>query len=219
MATILAWGAVELVLSERDAGSIIAAGVPTWVAQLALPIGFTLIALRLAWRAGTSWPARALGFAGIAVGAVLIRYPALLERRPAWPGLVDRSRRAAVGAPIFAILGGAAVLLFMSDGVTPATVLIETYSLSVSPTLPAIPLFTLAGFLLAEGSASARLLRVFRALVRLDSRRHGGRLRRPVLVLHRLHRRVGRDDSARWAACCFRRCSRTAIASAFRSAC
>jgi len=55
------------------------------------------------------------------------------------------------------------VLLFMSDGVTPATVLIETYSLSVSPTLPAIPLFTLAGFILAEGHASARLLRVFRA--------------------------------------------------------
>lgn len=34
----------------------------------------------------------------------------------------------------------------------------------MSPTLPAIPLFTLAGFLLAEGHASERLLRVFRAL-------------------------------------------------------
>ncbi len=33
----------------------------------------------------------------------------------------------------------------------------------MSPTLPAIPLFTLAGFILAEGQASARLLRVFRA--------------------------------------------------------
>ena len=48
----------------------------------------------------------------------------------------------------------------VQNGVTPATVLIETYALSVSPTLPAIPLFTLAGFLLAEGQASARLLRV-----------------------------------------------------------
>src|SRR6185503_4458137 len=38
------------------------------------------------------------------------------------------------------------------------------YALSVSPTLPAIPLFTLAGFILAEGHASTRLLRVFRAL-------------------------------------------------------
>ena len=31
--------------------------------------------------------------------------------------------------------------------------------------LPAIPLFTLAGFLLAQGEASQRLVRVFRALV------------------------------------------------------
>jgi C4-dicarboxylate transporter, DctM subunit len=163
MSTILAWGAVQLVLSEREVGSIIAAGVPTWVGELALPIGFTLIALRLAWRAGTRWPARALGLAGIVVGLALSRYPGLLENRPAWPGLLVVLAAAAVGAPIFAILGGAAVLLFMSDGVTPATVLIETYSLSVSPTLPAIPLFTLAGFILAEGHASARLLRVFRA--------------------------------------------------------
>src|SRR5258708_1504628 len=52
MATILAWGAVELVLSERETGTIIAAGVPAWVGQLALPIGFSLIALRLAGHAG-----------------------------------------------------------------------------------------------------------------------------------------------------------------------
>lgn len=163
MSTVLAWGAVQLVLSEREVGSIIAAGVPTWVGQLALPIGFTSVALRLAWRAGPSWLARALGFAGVAVGLLLISYPGVLENRPAWPGLVVILAAAAVGAPIFAILGGAAVLLFMSDGVTPAAVLIETYSLSVSPTLPAIPLFTLAGFILAEGHASSRLLRVFRA--------------------------------------------------------
>jgi tripartite ATP-independent transporter DctM subunit len=51
----------------------------------------------------------------------------------------------------------------MSDGVTPAAVLVETYALNTSPTLPAIPLFTLAGFVLAEGRAPERLLRVFRA--------------------------------------------------------
>jgi C4-dicarboxylate transporter DctM subunit len=167
MATVLAWGGVQLAMSEREAGSIIAAGVPVWVGQLALPIGFALIALRLAWKAGgagqAGWAGRVVGFLGIAVGIVLSRYPGLLENRPAWPGLLVVFVAAAIGAPIFAILGGAAVLLFMSDGVTPATVLIETYSLSVSPTLPAIPLFTLAGFILAEGHASARLLRVFRA--------------------------------------------------------
>jgi tripartite ATP-independent transporter DctM subunit len=72
---------------------------------------------------------------------------------------------AALGAPIFAILGGAAALLFLSQGTTPAVILVETYQLAVNPTLPSIPLFTFAGFLLAEGHASSRLLRVFRALV------------------------------------------------------
>jgi tripartite ATP-independent transporter DctM subunit len=163
MATILAGGAVQLVLSERETGTIIAASVPAWVGQLPLPIGFALIALRLAWRADSAWWGRLIGAAGILVGFALVQFPGVLEHRPAWPGLVIVMLAAVAGAPIFAILGGAAVLLFMSDGVTPATVLIETYSLSVSPTLPAIPLFTLAGFLLAEGQASARLLRVFRA--------------------------------------------------------
>ena len=69
-----------------------------------------------------------------------------------------------LGGPIFAALGGIAVLLFMADGISPAAVPLETYRLSVSPFLPAIPLFTLTGFLLAEGEASKRLLRVFRAL-------------------------------------------------------
>jgi tripartite ATP-independent transporter DctM subunit len=53
----------------------------------------------------------------------------------------------------------------LGEGVPAAAVPAETYRLVVSPTLPAIPLFTLAGFLLAEGGASQRLLRVFRALV------------------------------------------------------
>ena len=163
MATTLAMGAVQLVATERETGTIIAANVPAWVGQLALPIGFTLIALRLAWRAGASWVARLIGAAGILIGLALAQVPGLTENHSAWPGLIIVIAAAALGAPIFAVLGGAAVLLFMADGVTPATVLIETYSLSVSPTLPAIPLFTLAGFILAEGHASARMLRVFRA--------------------------------------------------------
>ena len=80
-----------------------------------------------------------------------------------WPGLVVLLVAGICGAPIFALLGGAAVVLFMADGQAPVAILIETYALSVSPTLPAIPLFTLAGFLLAEGRSSERLLRVFRA--------------------------------------------------------
>jgi tripartite ATP-independent transporter DctM subunit len=84
---------------------------------------------------------------------------------PALPWLILVVLATVAGGPIFAAIGGAAVLLLLSEGVPAAAVPAETYRLVVSPTLPAIPLFTLAGFLLAEGGASQRLLRVFRALV------------------------------------------------------
>ncbi len=161
--TILAWGGVELVLSERGTGSTLGAGIPIWVAQTVLPIGFALIAVRQVWRVRSGWSGRAIAGLGIVAGVIIMRAPGLLEGRTPLPGLLIVLLAGVVGTPIFVLLGGAAVLLFMSEGVTPAAVLIETYQLSVSPTLPAIPLFTLAGFLLAEGNASARLLRVFRA--------------------------------------------------------
>jgi len=106
---------------------------------------------------------RAVASIGIVAGVLFAQMPSLLESHVLGPAAVLIVVAALVGTPLFAILGGTAALLFMHDGVTPATILIETYSLSVSTTLPAIPLFTLAGFLLAEGHASERLLRVFRA--------------------------------------------------------
>jgi TRAP-type C4-dicarboxylate transport system permease large subunit len=57
------------------------------------------------------------------------------------------------------------VWLFLIDGTPIAAVPADAYRLAVHPTLPSIPLFTLAGFLLAEGKSAQRLLEVFRALV------------------------------------------------------
>jgi C4-dicarboxylate transporter DctM subunit len=178
-AVVLSWGGAQMARIERQAGTTIGADIPAWVAQLVLPAAFAMIAGRLVWRAGrpTStlvdpgagsptravWVDRALAALGIVAGLAFIRSPSLLEGQPLWPGFAVIVAAAIAGTPLFAILGGTAAFLFMREGVTPATILIETYSLSVSPTLPAIPLFTLAGFLLAEGHASARLLRVFRA--------------------------------------------------------
>ena len=178
-AVVLAWGGGQMAMIEREAGTTIGADIPAWVAQLVLPVAFALIAGRLVWRAGTEtpvlsnrdrpasrramWTDRALAALGIVAGLAFIWTPSLLEGQRLWPGFVVIVAAAIAGTPLFAILGGTAAFLFMREGVTPATILIETYSLSVSPTLPAIPLFTLAGFLLAEGHASERLLRVFRA--------------------------------------------------------
>jgi tripartite ATP-independent transporter DctM subunit len=175
-ALILAWGAYEMVVIERESGTTIGAEIPAWVAQLVLPIAFALIAVRIVWRPGFNvltpgsdalpaprWIDRALASLGLVAGILLIKVPSILEGHSLWPVFIVVVAAAIAGTPLFAILGGTAAFLFMAEGVTPATILIELYSLSVSPTLAAIPLFTLAGFLLAEGHASERLLRVFRA--------------------------------------------------------
>lgn len=160
---LLARGSLDLVLIERQAETTFALGIPVWIAQAVIPAGFGAIAVRSAWRADVTWPGRAVAASGLALGLLLGQFPALLAERPAWPGLLLIVIATGLGMPLFAALGGAAALLFMSDGVPLAALPAETYRLAVSPTLAAIPLFTLAGCLLAEGQASQRLLRVFRA--------------------------------------------------------
>jgi tripartite ATP-independent transporter DctM subunit len=72
---------------------------------------------------------------------------------------------AILGAPIFTVLGGAALILFRGQETPIASLALNHYQMVVNPSLAAIPLFTLAGYFLAEGGASRRLIRVFRALV------------------------------------------------------
>jgi C4-dicarboxylate transporter DctM subunit len=161
---VLAGASVTLVRSERLAVTTVALGVPEWVTQLALPIGFALVALRLAWRASPAWSGRALAAAGLVLGGWIAWSPGWIDGLPAWPWLAAILLAAAVGAPIFVLLGGAALVLFMVGGSKPVVPIIAAYGQLTSASLAAIPLFTLAGFLLAEGQASQRLLRLFRAL-------------------------------------------------------
>jgi C4-dicarboxylate transporter DctM subunit len=72
---------------------------------------------------------------------------------------------AALGAPLFALLAAIAVFGFSASGQPGTAVAIEFYRLSDMPALIAIPLFTLAGYLLAESQAPRRLVRLSNALV------------------------------------------------------
>ncbi|TMQ52097.1 MAG: TRAP transporter large permease subunit [Candidatus Eisenbacteria bacterium] len=164
VAALLGRAAAELVVVEKGAGTLIAAGVRVWMALLVLPLAFGLIAVRLVWRASPRPLGRLLAGAGLAVGLWIGQFPGLLQGKPLWPGLAILGLATALGGPLFALLGGAAVWLFLGAGEPIAAVPVETYRLTVSATLPAIPLFTLAGFFLSEGQSSRRLLRVFRAL-------------------------------------------------------
>lgn len=70
------------------------------------------------------------------------------------------------GTPLFAILGGAAILLFYFAGDTaPAAVIVEMARIGSIPGITAIPLFIFAGFIFAESRCAERLVRLSRALV------------------------------------------------------
>jgi C4-dicarboxylate transporter, DctM subunit len=161
--TILALGGVRLLQAHYEAAKEIALGVPTWAADLAFPIAFGLIALRLVWKSSPTMIGRALAGLGIAAGAWISTHPELLLGQSGWPWIAVLLGAAILGMPIYAVIGGAAVILFLAQGDSPANAIIGSYDQLTSTDLPAIPLFTLAGFLLAEGQASDRLLRFFRA--------------------------------------------------------
>jgi len=165
-AGIAAWLAIagwQFVADERTAERELAWGVPLWTVQLALPIGFALVAARLAWAANDRWRGRAIAFAIVAAVLALGVYGPADPSNLVTPALVLLGLATVLGAPIFVTLGGAALILFSGAGETIASIPIDHYRLVTNPSLASIPLFTLAGYFLAEGGASQRLLAVFQA--------------------------------------------------------
>jgi tripartite ATP-independent transporter DctM subunit len=132
---------------------------------MVMPAGFLAVAAWVLWKAGDNWIGRVLALWGLLVPAAFAWWPAVGELPVRGPGLLAIALATALGMPIFAAIGGTACLLFWYDMTPIASVPTETYRLAASPMLPAIPLFTLAGYLLAEGGASRRLTRLSRALV------------------------------------------------------
>ncbi len=154
----------SFVRTQRTLGRELIDGVPVWTVQSLLVIGFGLIAIRLLLRAGPSWAQRG-GALAIAVALALLAHflpvdPAQLR----WPAMAVLFASVVLGAPIFTALGGAAMILLWTGGEPITPVPLKHYQLTVNPTLPSIPLFTLAGFFLAESQAAQRLVRLFDAL-------------------------------------------------------
>lgn len=69
------------------------------------------------------------------------------------------------GAPLFVVLGGSGIANFTSVDTALVVMAEEHYKLATNPHLITIPLFTLAGFLMAQSRAADRLVRVSRALL------------------------------------------------------
>lgn len=68
------------------------------------------------------------------------------------------------GAPLFTIIAAIALLSFYFVGIDTSAVIVEMNRLANAPTLLAIPLFTFAGYILAESKTPTRLVNLSRAL-------------------------------------------------------
>ncbi len=71
---------------------------------------------------------------------------------------------AAAGTPVFALMGALALWLFHGAGIESTAVIIELARLASLPSLIAIPLFTFAGYVLAESGAPKRLVALAESL-------------------------------------------------------
>jgi tripartite ATP-independent transporter DctM subunit len=160
---VLAYSAYGVVNADRQQGQVLPFGLPVWVSECIMPVALGLIAIRMAWGAADRWNGRAVAFGTIAVAFGLGFFPGS-GHALSLPLLAGIVVAAVVGAPVFVAMGGIALVFFFRDSVPVSAVTADIYRLMVSPTLPAVPLLTACGYVLAESNASRRLVRFFRAL-------------------------------------------------------
>jgi len=163
VSALLAYAAVKMVRADAQSARTIVGSIPVWWSEAIMPVAFGLMALRFAWRSGQGpqpWADRlaavAACAAALALGAVA---PSALFL---WILGLALAVAFLAGAPVFIVMGGVAMLLFWREATPIAAVPSETFRLVASATLPAIPLLTVAGYVLAEGGAARRLVRAYK---------------------------------------------------------
>ena len=151
-----------------------------------MPVGFFLIAVRFYAASPKKGSSRVITFFGFILGLFLglgpltnIAYTFLFEIPPfidilaevqytvgpvlTLPLIVVLILGALAGTPIFIVLGGIAFMLFTGTGNPLEIIANESYGMLTSNNLPAIPLFTMAGFILSESGAGKRFIKLFQA--------------------------------------------------------
>lgn len=156
----LTYASIDLVMIQAESPEAISGWFPVWLAQGALPMGFILImipAFKRLYETGGFW-LNTLWLLIFAISAFLLiwlEYITIL--------VILLILLAAAGLPIYAVLAGLALLLFNTEQIPLAIVPAEMYQMVTQPVLPSIPLFILAGTILAAGGAPRRLLHLINA--------------------------------------------------------
>ncbi len=144
-------------------------GIPEWWGGVIVPVAFALICVRFIWFThgiNATWRERIVSLGACIFCALAFKLGAGHAHLFLWPGVLCIVAAFALGAPVFVAMSGLAMLLFFtaSDPAPIASVPQATLQLVQNPTLPAIPLLTLAGYVMASGGASERLVRAYKSL-------------------------------------------------------
>ena len=158
---VLAQASYALVMSEIDTQHTIAYGIPTWLFLSALPFGFTVLGLKFGpqWhaKAWLGWPATLLVTTASWFASDWLATAAI----PLWMSCAAVLLFLMLGGPVFLVLGGLSWVLFSLENIPMASLALSHYQITVNPSLPALPLFTLAGLIFANTQAAQRLSTLF----------------------------------------------------------
>ncbi|MBU2509890.1 TRAP transporter large permease subunit [bacterium] len=161
--------------------------LPIQVFILVLPVGYGAMAARFNWVFSGLKNITLATVTGFAIGLLFslapllnildsipvnlsvalhenLEYVASLTPSLAVPAIVVLAVSILVGTPIFVVLGGVAFFLFLHNGGALESIPNESYTMLINHSIPAIPLFTFAGFILSESKSGERLVGLFRSL-------------------------------------------------------
>ena len=161
--------------------------LPTWMVALIMFLGFAVMALRFIHAVPAKGAGKIMTWLGIPLGLFLAFDPLLnillnfVDDLPgfltsiqgfyhsvnafiAYPFIILLVVSAIFGGRIFIILGGIAYMLFARTAQPLEVIPNEAYSMLISHMIPAIPLFTVTGFILSESKAGERLVRLFKSV-------------------------------------------------------
>jgi len=150
----------------------IAPFIPSWFAQSIIPVGLILIWYQMILTCSSDFRYRLFVSIFSIVPTLILYYWQFPFANPLllWSQIIFSIILVAFGLPIFILLASLAIFFFLSEPTEWATNydLISTisdsaYRIVVSPTLAAIPIFTLAGYILAESNISDRLIKFFKS--------------------------------------------------------
>tara|TARA_B110000444_G_scaffold260769_1_gene309148 strand:- start:21 stop:1820 length:1800 start_codon:yes stop_codon:yes gene_type:complete len=169
---VLAISYLKMIQIGIEYPEFIAPFITVWFAQSIIPVGLLLIWYHMIMTSSSRLNYRLLLVLGSFFMTIILYYwqfpfsneMLLITKVLGVIGLV------AFGLPIFIVLAALSILFFLSEPTEWATnfdlmstISDSAYRIVVSPTLAAIPIFTLAGYILAESNISKRLLNFFKA--------------------------------------------------------